>query len=47
MTAPALERAMSATEIPPGVEVEKVFLVEAQYTPDSWLFGLGAVIRPK
>ena len=21
--------------------------VEAQYTPDSWLFGLGAVIRPK
>ncbi|RKY16912.1 MAG: hypothetical protein DRQ55_16960 [Planctomycetota bacterium] len=26
---------MSNSEIPPGVEIEKVFLVEAQYTPDA------------
>jgi uncharacterized protein YciI len=26
---------MSSTEIPSGVEIEKVFLVEAQYTPEA------------
>lgn len=26
---------MSGSELPPGVEIEKVFLVEAQYTPEA------------
>jgi uncharacterized protein YciI len=26
---------MSSTEMPPGVEIEQVFLVEARYTPEA------------